>query len=359
MTHIDDAKQRLGEVLITGFDGTELSDETAAFLSQSQIGGVILFSRNYKSPEQLLELIKNIQECRGDLPLWISVDQEGGRVQRLKEPFTRLPTAAAVGAQGSPKVAFALAEMMAKELKAVGINLNFCPVTDILTNPSNPVIGDRAYGSTDEEVGKIATALVRGHIVAGVQPCVKHFPGHGDTSLDSHFALPKVDFSLAELREREFKPFMKAFKSRCAFVMTAHILNPQIDPERPATLSSKTLRDVLRKELRYSKIIVSDDMEMQAITDHYGADQAPTLALQAGCDLLIYRSEKAARHAYHTLSEALESGALAPEIVLEASERSRSVKRDVLMPYEMPSLSEMKKIVGCAEHQAIVAGFKS
>jgi len=354
MSLVDTAKLNLGELFITGFDGLELGDETSAFISQSRVGGVLLFAKNYEKPEQVARLIQQIQECRTEFPLWISVDQEGGRVQRFKAPFTILPTGAAIGRTGSPKIAFEIAEVIAKELKAVGVNLNFCPVTDILTNPTNPVIGDRAYGSNDEDVSKMATAMVRGHITIGVQPCVKHFPGHGDTSLDSHFALPKVETSLKDLQEREFKPFLKAFKSRCNFVMTAHILNPNLDPEVPATLSSKVLQDILRKELRYNRIIISDDLEMQAITDHFGAEEAPLMALKAGCDLLIYRTEKAARHAYHSLSAALESGALAPETVLQAAERSKALKKEVLMPYKTPDIAEALKIIGCAEHQAIV-----
>ena len=354
MSSHDDAKLRLGELFITGIDGTELSDESAAFLTQSRVGGVLLFAKNYKDPEQLARLIEQIQECKADLPLWVAVDQEGGRVQRFKEPFTIIPPAAVIGKTDSPKLAFEVSELMAKELKAVGVNLNFNPVTDILTNPANPVIGDRAYGSSEDLVSRVATAICRGHLVANVQPCVKHFPGHGDTELDSHFALPKVETELSVLREREFRPFLKAFKSRCAFVMTAHIVNPKIDPEFPATLSSKTLQTILRQELRFTKIIVSDDMEMQAITDHFGAEDAPRMALQAGCDLLTYRSEKAARHAYHSLTTDLDSEKLSSQIVLEASQRSISHKKEVLMPYKPPIYSEIKKIIGCSDHKAII-----
>ena len=140
--NIDEAKQKLGELILTGFEGTELTEETAAFLSQSRVGGVILFKQNYQNPEQVARLIQQVQECRREVPLWVAVDQEGGRVQRFKEPFTIIPPAAVIGKTESPKVAFEVSEMMARELRAVGVNLNFCPITDILTNPKNPVIGD-------------------------------------------------------------------------------------------------------------------------------------------------------------------------------------------------------------------------
>jgi beta-N-acetylhexosaminidase len=354
MSLIDDARKKLGQTLITGFNGLELADDTSAFLSQAGIGGVILFAPNYENPGQVAELVNQIQECRGEVPLWVSVDQEGGRVQRFKKPFTRLPDAATIGCCDSPKTVFDVADVMAKELKAVGINVNFCPVADIVTNPKNQVIGNRAYGTNEDQVSRAVTAMVRGHLVNNLQPCVKHFPGHGDASTDSHFALPKVDTDLETLQNREFRPFVRAFKSRCAMVMTAHILNPSIDPERPATLSPKVLRELLRKELRYSRIIISDDLEMKAIADHYGAEDAPRMALEAGCDLLIYRSEAGARHAYESLLSALESGKLKPEIVLEAANRSLAFKKEVLLPYEPVVIADLTSKIGTPEHQALI-----
>ncbi len=352
MSLIDDAKSALGELFIIGFNGLELSDDTAAFLSQAKIGGVILFAHNYDIPGQLAELTNQIQGCRTELPLWICVDQEGGKVQRFKRPFTKIPEAAIIGASDSPKTAFDASEIIAKELKAVGININFCPVADISTNPKNPVIGTRAYGSTEERVTKIITAMVRGHLVNGIQPCVKHFPGHGDTSVDSHFALPRVDTPLEVLMERELRPFMRAFKSRCGMVMVGHILNSNLDPKYPATLSQKVIQDLLRKELRYSRLIFSDDMEMKAITDHFGPEEAPLLAINAGCDLLIYRSEAAARHAYESATKALEEGAIAPETVLEAAQRSKTQKQECLLPYEPIQIAELGQKIGQPESQA-------
>ncbi len=355
MATLDEARDALGELFIIGFNDLELADETASFISQAKIGGVILFSHNYENPGQVAELTNQVQECRaGELPLWIAVDHEGGRVQRFKRVFTRIPDAASIGAVDSPKLAFEIAETLAKELKAVGININFSPVADIATNSRNPVIGPRAFGNNEEIVSKMVSAFVRGHLVQGVQPCLKHFPGHGDTSTDSHFALPRVDTSLEVLREREFKPFVKGFKSRCAMVMTAHILNSKLDAERPATLSKKILREILRQELRYFKLIISDDLEMKAITDHYGAEDAPRLAIEAGCDLLIYRSEAGARHAYEALLKALESEKLSPELVVEAAQRSRELKKEVLLPYQAITISELNQKVGTPENLAVI-----
>ena len=334
MSKIDQAKDRLGELILMGFSGHELSDETAAFISQARIGGVVIFGSNYDSPTQLATLINQVQECRvGDLPLWITVDHEGGRVQRFKTGFTKLPEAGFIAQKGSPKLLFELSEMVAAELKAVGINVNFAPVADINSNPKNPVIGARAYGEDEDTVSKMVSAFVRGHLHQGIQPCVKHFPGHGDTSVDSHFALPTVNDSMESLREREFRPFTKAFKSGCRFVMTAHIVNPNLDPKYPATLSKNVLTGLLRDEMRYTGLIVSDDLEMKAVTDHFGLEEVPRLAVEAGCDLLIYRSEAAARHAYTSLLKALEDGRLDPERVLESADLSMDLKREFLVPY--------------------------
>ena len=317
-----------------GFNGKELADDTAAFISQAQIGGVILFSPNYENPAQVTTLINQIQECRaGELPLWITVDHEGGKVQRFRASFTRLPEADVIAKKNSPKLLFELSEMVAAELKSVGINVNFAPVADINSNPKNPVIGARAYGEDEDTVSKMVSAFVRGHLHQGVQPCVKHFPGHGDTTVDSHFALPKVEDSLESLREREFRPFTKSFKSGCRWVMTAHLLNPNLDPKYPATLSKRVLTDLLRDDLRYTGLIVSDDLEMKAIADHYGPEEAPRLAIEAGCDLLIYRTEAATRHAYTSLSKALDEGRLDPERVLESADLSMDLKREFLVPY--------------------------
>jgi len=354
MNNHNDVLNALGELFIIGFNGLELAPETSEFLSKAKIGGVLLFSHNFENPAQLAELTNQIQEARSHLPLWVGVDHEGGRVQRFKKVFTRIPDAAAIGATNSPKLAFEIAELMAKELKSVGINLNFCPVLDIATNPKNPVIGNRAFGSTEEIVSKMGSAMMRGHLVHGIQPCVKHFPGHGDTNTDSHFALPKVDTTLEALQQRELQPFVKAFKAKCTMLMTAHIIMSKIDPKFPATLSKIILQDILRKQLRYSKVIVSDDMEMKAIADHFGAEDAPRMALQAGCDLLIYRTEAAARIAYESLVKALESGALNPEQVLQSAHRNREVKKQLLPSYHPVSVSDVGRYLGGDKHQEIV-----
>ncbi len=353
MTQHSDALNKLGELFVIGMEGKTLSDDTSAFLAQAGIGGVIYFSHNYENPEQIAKLSNEIQENRGsDLPLWIAVDQEGGRVQRFKEGFTRLPSGGEICAGASPKLAFDIAQVAAKELAAVGINLNFAPVADILTNPKNPAIGDRAFGSDEETVTKFVTAVVRGHVTQNVQPCVKHFPGHGDTSVDSHEDLPRITTSLSQLMEREIRPFVKTFKSRCNMVMIGHLLVESVDPKFPATLSKKWLQEILRKELRYSRIIVSDDMEMKAVTKLFGDKESAILALDAGCDLLVYRSEGAARKAYAACAKALEEGRLNPDLIISSADRLQTLKQELFHPYQPVNISEVKQKVGTPENKA-------
>ncbi len=354
MSNKKDACLALGELIITGFSGLELSENSANWISKYSIGGTILFAHNYENPAQVAELTNQIQECRQDLPIWVSVDHEGGKVQRFKKGFTRIPDAASIGAMGSPKLAFEVSEMMAKELRSVGINLNYFPIADILTNPKNPVIGNRSFGSSEDLVTKMCTAMLRGHLLNGVQACIKHFPGHGDTSTDSHFALPRIDTPLEILQDREFKPFIKAFKSKCSMVMTAHILNPKIDPQFPGTLSKIVIQDILRKQLRYDRLILTDDMEMKAITDHFGVNDAPVMALEAGCDLLTYRSQAAAENAYEACYKAIESGKLAAEKVLTAERRIKTLKKNFLENYQPIVVSEVGKYIGTPKNQEIV-----
>ncbi|RYZ96788.1 MAG: beta-N-acetylhexosaminidase, partial [Proteobacteria bacterium] len=254
---------------------------------------------------------------------------------------------------GSPKLAFMVAEVMAKELRAVGVNLDFHPLCDIHTRPSNPIIGRRAFGTDDEIVSKMAGAMVRGFVANKMVSSVKHFPGHGDTTLDSHFDLPKVKDTLDELRERELKPFARAIKSRVDMIMTAHILNTSIDPVYPATLSYATLTTLLRKEMRYQKLIISDDMQMDAVAKHFGKEEMIPLSIEAGCDMLIYREMNAGREAMDTAFRFLAEGRITSEQVETAYARILEVKDRVLMPYKAPRMEDLG-VIGCEEHQEVL-----
>lgn len=347
-------RKLLGQNFFIGFEGYELPASVEKFIKDNGIGGVTLFANNYESPAQVAELVNHIQSLSPELPLVIAVDYEGGRVQRFKKPFTKIPEARVIGEQDSPKLAFECGELMARELKAVGVNVVFAPVADINTNVKNPVIGRRAYGETEEQVTKMVSAVVRGFLTGGVQCVVKHFPGHGDTSQDSHFHLPKVTTPLETLLEREFKPFTKAFKSRCQLVMTAHIIVEALEPKLPATLSKKIVQDLLRKELRFRGLIFTDDMEMKAIADHFGAADAPLMALEAGCDILLYHTEPAQTVAFEGLLSKLTSpaGAAALTSLEQSHQRLVEFKKETLLPYKPIYIPEISNVIGSPAHLA-------
>jgi beta-N-acetylhexosaminidase len=212
-------------------------------------------------------------------------------VNRLVKPFTKFPGNDYLGELNSPKIGFDFGMVIGKELKAVGINLNFAPVVDVNTNRESQLMKGRSFSSDPETCGRLGSAVCRGIQKMGVMAVAKHFPGHGDTKEDSHLVLPKVTKTLDELEKIELIPFRRVIRSRVEGIMTAHILNPNLDADYPATLSEKTIDGLLRKGLRYSRLVFADDMEMKAIADHYGPEEAAILAINAGCDILIYKGD--------------------------------------------------------------------
>jgi beta-N-acetylhexosaminidase len=354
-----DSGYSVAELVMMGFSGKTLSNETLSTLKNERPSLFILFAHNYESKEQLIELNDELQrkceEAGSSTPVMISVDQEGGRVQRFRNQFTLLPTAQKVGLRNEPNLAFELAQIQARELFAAGIQLNFAPVCDINTNPSNPVIGDRAYGDNLDVVTRMSSASVLGHLSEGVEPCIKHFPGHGDTHLDSHESLPTVNTPLDVLKKREWVPFQRAIKAGTNFLMSAHILLPHLDPVNPGTLSPTFLNQYLRKELQYQGIITSDDMEMGAITKNYGAEEAPLLALKAGCDVLCYRSEGAALIAIESIKKALKDQKLSSDQLKLSIDRVRKVRARQKLASQSMSLAERLQLIGNEKHSKFVA----
>ena len=246
-----------------------------------------------------------------------------------------------------------VAEVMARELKAVGVNLDYHPLCDIHTRANNPVIGRRAFGMDDEIVSRMASAMVRGFVANGVISCVKHFPGHGDTTVDSHFDLPKMDVPWEELMKRELKPFVRAIKSRADMIMTAHILNTALDPIYPATLSLSTITQRLRKELRYERLVITDDMQMDAVAKHFGEEDMIALAINAGCDIVLYRHEDKGRKAMDTAFRFLAEGRISKENVEASYSRIKELKSRVLLPYSTPDMSQLG-VIGCDAHKEVL-----
>jgi beta-N-acetylhexosaminidase len=293
-----------------------------------------------------------------DVPVWVSVDQEGGRVARLKKPFTEWPPMATLGRSGDPALAERFARALAAELKAVGITLDYAPVLDVHTNPKNPVIGDRALAEKAQDVARLGAAIVSTLQAEGIAACGKHFPGHGDTSTDSHHELPLVEHPPDRLREVEFLPFKAAIAARVATIMTAHVLVPSLDDKRPATLSKHIVTDLLRDGLQYEGVILSDDLEMKAIASAYSVPDAAVMAVEAGCDgALICSGDHATQFAaLEALIHAVEADRLRVTQVDAALERQHRVKErffTATVSARPAAARDLRSALGRDEHRAI------
>lgn len=343
----------LGQLFFTGISGLTLTEEEEQFIRDENIGGVILFKENYSDPAQLAELINSIQVLRDEYPLWIAVDQEGGRVKRFRTHFTQFPSMLEVASLDSPKITFEVHKVIGEELKAAGVNLNLSPVCDVFTNPKNTVIGDRSFGRTPDIVEKHVSAAIRGLHTGGVIGCAKHFPGHGDTSKDSHYELPYVNKSQKDLEECELIPFIKASKSRVEFVMMAHLVVDAIDPTLPCTLSAKAY-DYLRTHLKYNRLIISDDMNMKAITDKFSTKEAAVMALDAGVDILEYRNMASAREALEGVKEAFKNRVLKKNKVEDSINRIYECKKRHLAEYQPIYIPSLEKLINSGKHKALL-----
>lgn len=346
-----------GQLLVSGIKGTTLLPEEKEFIKNEKLGGIILFSHNFEDPAQLAELVNSIQKLRDEYPLFISVDQEGGRVMRFKTHFTQFPSMLDVASLDSPKLVFELHQVIARELSACGVNLSYSPCCDILTNPENKVIGDRSYGTNAESVEKFISAAIRGLQTCGLLSCAKHFPGHGSSLKDSHFDLPLVKTAVEELRSRELIPFIKASKSRAEFMMMAHLLVESIDPKLPTSLSPKAY-DFLRQETKFSKIIITDEMEMKAISDKYTIEQAALMAWTAGADMLLYRYMEDAQKALSAIRDAVKKKAIKREDVLEKLTRVEKCKKENFPTYQPIYIPKITESFNTQESKKLMAHFQ-
>jgi beta-N-acetylhexosaminidase len=348
-------------LLIGAFTGPQVPVEMRALAREFDLGGITLFGRlaNIESPEQVAGLAYDVRNLGVELPAWVGIDQEGGRVARLRSPFTEWPPMAVLGRSGDAALTRRFAAAMAAEMAAVGISLDYAPVLDIHTNPKNPVIGDRALAEKPETVARLGRVIIEELQRAGVAACGKHFPGHGDTAADSHVELPLVEHPPDRLRAVEFVPFKAAIEAGVAFIMTAHVRATAIDDERPATLSRRLVHDILREELGFEGVIVSDDLEMKAISNDYAPGEAAVAAVAAGCDaLLICGSGKAADinlqvGALEALIHAVENEQLPIKQVEAALDRNRRAKERFLREWRPPDAAQLRAVIGSDAHRAI------
>jgi beta-N-acetylhexosaminidase len=354
-----DIRRHVGQVAIAGFAGDSIPSDLRLLAREFDLGGIILFARNVVDPEQVADIARDAQTLVHELPLWVSVDQEGGRVARLKAPFTEWPAMRTLGRSGDDGLAERFATALAAELRAVGISLDYTPVLDILTNPRNPAIGDRALAERAEDVARLGRTIITTLQRAGIAACGKHFPGHGDTSTDSHHELPLIEHPPDRLEAVELVPFRTAIEARVAAIMTAHILIPALDEQRPATLSRAIVDALLKKQLGFDGLVLSDDLEMRAISARYGVPEATVAAIGAGCDavLMCGASQEPQAAALEAVIRATEQGLLPIERVEDALARHRRAKERFLAPTRPRPLtgSALRAALGRDEHQAVAA----
>jgi beta-N-acetylhexosaminidase len=324
-------EEQVGQCCMAGFDGLEPTPEIVELIRRRHVGGVILFTRNIHDAHQTQKLTTTLQriarEAGHPYPLLIAIDQENGLVRRLGPDSTSFPGNMALGAIGSEEAAFAVARATGEELRALGINMNLAPVADVNNNPANPLIGVRSFGEDPDRVARLVDATVRGYAAAGVIATLKHFPGHGDTAVDSHRSLPVVPFGLDRLDRMELVPFRQGIAAGVDCVMTAHMLLSQLDAALPATLSPAVIGGLLRERLGFNGVAMSDCLEMQAISDGVGVPQGAVLALAAGLDLVLVSHRYDRQVAtIDAVIRALDEGRLADTRIGQAAERVLQLK---------------------------------
>lgn len=318
---------------LTGYDKVTSAEElTQKALEEYPVGGLIYFAQNFVSPEQTKEMTGNVQKFAGDIsvaPLFLATDEEGGRVTRIggNSAFEveTVPDMASIGEGGDTQKAFQAGKTIGKYLYELGINVDFAPVADVLTNSDNQVIGNRSFGSRAEIVAHMDESLMEGLMEEKVQACVKHFPGHGSTAGDTHSGAVSLDKTLEELEDLELRPFQRCIDNGVPFVMVGHIELPQVTGnDRPASLSKEVITDILRKKMGYQGIVITDAMNMGAITNRYNSREAAVMAIQAGADMLLMPDDF--KEAYKGILEAIENGDLEKSRVDEAVKRILDLK---------------------------------
>lgn len=348
-----DLRQKVGQMIQAGFDGLEPSKEIIELIEKHHLGGVILFARNVQDVNQVAALTDKLQQAAlnsGHIPLWISIDQEGGMVARITEGVALMPGQMAISAGGDPGAAYDAANLCGQELRTLGINMNFAPDLDVNVNPDNPVIGVRSFGESPQSVADFGAEAIRGYRDAGVVAVAKHFPGHGDTNVDSHLDLPTISHPRERIDQVELLPFHEAIDAGVEAIMSSHIVFPAFESSKlPATLSSAVLTGLLREELGFGGVIVTDCMEMQAISDHFGTVQAAVMAVKAGADcILISHRYELQIGAIEAIVAAVESGIISEERIDRSVERLLALKRKRLAEANASMAIEQ---VGSREHR--------
>ena len=322
--------EKIGQMLIVGIEGYDIDDNTKSLIDNYKVGGTILFSNNIQDTNQLLKLLNSLknENTKNKIPLFLSVDEEGGRVTRMPKEFEKFPTNKAIGKINDENFSNKIGSTIASEIGSVGFNMDFAPVLDINSNPNNPVIGDRSFGADANLVSSLGVQTMKGIQSENIIPVVKHFPGHGDTSVDSHIGLPSVNNDFERLWNFELIPFKEAIKNNADAIMIAHILLPKIDKENPASMSKTIITDILRTDLSFKGVVITDDMTMGAIEKNYNIGEAAVKSVKAGSDIVLvcheYDNEVAVINA---LKDGISKGEITEERINESVYRILTLKQ--------------------------------
>lgn len=349
-------EEKIGQMLMVFYRSTTADDNLITTLNDVKPGGFILFSENFKSYTQAKKFIDDVN-ATSDIPMFISVDQEGGRVQRLKSledsPVTIIPSMQSLGNTNDEKLSYEVGKVVGEELRVFGVNMDFAPSLDIYSNPQNTVIGSRSFGTTSEVVSKMGLSFAKGLKSTGIIPVYKHFPGHGDTKEDSHYTLPVINKTKEELMNMELLPFIDAIKNDAEVIMIGHLAVPTITGDNtPASLSHKLITELLKEELGYSGLVITDALNMKALTNDYSVKEIYVNAINAGVDILLMPSPS--RDAVKLIKEAVMNKELTEEQI------NQSVGKILRLKYKefQKENKYTKDYLGNEEHQEIISKIK-
>lgn len=343
-------EEKLGQLILMGVNSSTLDSKAHSFIAEKHVGGIILFKRNFIDTVQSLNLINDIKKANGQnkTPLFVGVDEEGGRVTRLPKELEKTPSNRLIGEKGDGDFAFQIGELLGMKVHSFGINMDFAPVLDVDSNPKNPVIGDRSYGADAQLVSEMGVQQMHGMSSMQVVPVIKHFPGHGDTSVDSHIDLPVIPHSEERLQKVELHPFKEAIESGADAVMVGHLIVEAYDSENPASFSKAIITGLLRNELLFEGVVITDDLIMGAIGQYYSIGDAAVKSIQAGGDiLLIGHGYTPVDEVLDALKNALATGKLTEERINQSVERVLLLKQK----YELHDESHPKVAVEVLNQQ--------
>ncbi|MDI3234266.1 beta-N-acetylhexosaminidase [Exiguobacterium antarcticum] len=342
--------EKVDQLLYIGVTGTALTQADRQLLQDHALGGVLLLGGNITSTDQLKTFTAAIGEAQtADEKAFLGFDEEGGRVSRVPDARLKLSPSLSFGHKNDPGLMKEVGRTLGSISRFYGFNMDFAPVLDVNSNPANPIIGDRALSADPQQVARLGVPLMQGMKEEDIVPVVKHFPGHGDTTVDSHVGLPRVDATKAELEQTELVPFKRAIQDGAEMVMVAHILFPALDKNRPSSLSKEVMTGVLRSELKFDGVIITDDLVMGAITERYGLAQAAGLALENGADMAMFSSPGAYASVHKEIMARIKQGKLS------AADLNQKVMR-VLRLKQTYDLSQTKRV---DEYQRLIEQVKA